>query len=295
MTELKTLYEVISSVAGTGKLLTLQPGGNHGDSLIRMGANKFFDDNRITTIPFKHAKIRDDTPPSFGLHRPKAYYKMVNDYLTYIKHSFSSDISAVYIHGGANFNDFWSTGAQCYKIVTRFFDVPVIIGPQSGVFEKTDIADIFHGVDNPTHFFCRDEYSHKLMTEALYDVNINLYLDDDTALYLNTDDLPIQETKTEYSLIALRRDMESANVLIDETVEPPIRVGDISIDEPTYERFVNVGAKAQHIYTDRLHGAILAVLLNKPVTFYENAYHKNRGVYEYSLTECENIEFKYNS
>jgi len=295
MTELENLYEVVSSVGGTGKLLTLQPGGNHGDSLIRIGANKFFDDNGIDTIPFRQGEIRDDKPPSFGLHRPEGYYKMVKDYLTYAKHSFSSDIAAVYIHGGANFNDFWSSGARCYKIVTRLFDVPVIIGPQSGLFEKTDITELFGDVDNPTHFFCRDEYSHELMAEALADVNINLYLDDDTALYLDTDDLPVQEMKTDYSLIALRRDKESADVLIDETVEPPIRVGDISIDEPTYESFVNVGARAQHIYTDRLHGAILATLLDKPVTFYENAYHKNRGVYEYSLTEHENIKFIYDS
>ena len=50
MTELENLYEVVSSVGGTGKLLTLQPGGNHGDSLIRIGANKFFDDNGIDRL-----------------------------------------------------------------------------------------------------------------------------------------------------------------------------------------------------------------------------------------------------
>lgn len=291
MKQLKKLSEVTSSVVGTGKLLTLQPEGNHGDALIRIGANKLFKDHGIQTVPFKKEKIRNDIPPSFGLRRPEVYYKIIKKYLTYVKHSFNSDISAIYIHGGANFNDFWSVGARCYKIAAKLFDTPIIIGPQSGIFKDTDIVNLFEQVNNPTYFFCRDKYSYELMEKELHNHNIKLYLDDDTALYLESSDLPVQKIQSKYNLIALRRDRESANILLDEAVEPPIRVGDISINEPTYERFVNVGARAKHIYTDRLHGAILGVILNKTTTLYGNAYHKNRGIYEYSLDGYENINF----
>ena len=295
MTELNNLYETVSSVVGSGKLLTVQPSGNHGDSLIHIGANKFFSDNNVQTVPLTQGTTRNDDPPSLGLHVPEVYYRMIKKYATYAKHSLNSDIEAVYIHGGANFNDFWSTGARCYKIVAQLFDVPIIIGPQSGLFENTDLVELLGETDNPTHFFCRDEYSYEVMTDVLADTDVSLYLDDDTALYLDTEDLPVEEMRTKYNLIALRRDKESANVLVNETVEPPIRVGDISIDEASFEGFVNAGAKAQHIYTDRLHGAILGTLLDKPVTFYGNAYHKNRGVYDYSLTDHENINFIYDS
>lgn len=293
MSGLQKLYQVVSGVVGDGALLTIQPSGNHGDGLIRIGCNKFFYDNDIGTVPFRPERLRADNPPPLGVYRPDVYYRILQDYVTYAKHSFSSRISAIYIHGGANFNDFWSSGSRCYKTAARFFDVPIIVGPQSGVFEDTNIVDLFDGVDNPTYFFCRDEYSYELLADALSNVSVNLYLEDDTALYLDAADLPTQKISSEYNLLALRRDKESRNVLIDEPVSPPIRVGDISIDEPDYESFVKAGARARRIYTDRLHGAILAILLEKPVTFYENAYHKNRGVYEYSLSGYDNVDFVY--
>jgi exopolysaccharide biosynthesis predicted pyruvyltransferase EpsI len=39
------------------------------------------------------------------------------------------------------------------------------------------------------------------------------------------------------------------------------------------------------INTDRLHGAIASILLNKKVNFYPNDYHKSIGVYEYSIVD----------
>ena len=37
--------------------------------------------------------------------------------------------------------------------------------------------------------------------------------------------------------------------------------------------------------TDRLHSAILGTILGIPVTLMPNSYHKNRAVWEYSLSE----------
>ena len=67
-------------------------------------------------------------------------------------------------------------------------------------------------------------------------------------------------------------------------------VGDIS-KRGRLEDFVSAVANADRIFTDRLHVAILAHTLGKEATLYDNRYHKNRGVYEYSLRKNRKIRF----
>ena len=55
--------------------------------------------------------------------------------------------------------------------------------------------------------------------------------------------------------------------------------------------FVSAVANARRIYTDRLHVSILAHILGKEVTLYSNRYHKNRGVYEFSLSGDSKVVF----
>jgi pyruvyl transferase EpsO len=45
------------------------------------------------------------------------------------------------------------------------------------------------------------------------------------------------------------------------------------------------------IYTTRLHTGILAFMLGKPFTFFDNSYGKNRGVYEAWLKDVESVNF----
>jgi len=47
----------------------------------------------------------------------------------------------------------------------------------------------------------------------------------------------------------------------------------------------------QHIYTTRLHGAILATLLQKPYTFFDNSYGKNKGFFDAWLSDLEGVNF----
>jgi pyruvyl transferase EpsO len=47
----------------------------------------------------------------------------------------------------------------------------------------------------------------------------------------------------------------------------------------------------KYVYTTRLHGAILAVLLKKKVVFFDNSYGKNAAVYNAWLKEFDNIKF----
>lgn len=46
-----------------------------------------------------------------------------------------------------------------------------------------------------------------------------------------------------------------------------------------------------HIYSTRLHGAILALLLDKKVTLLDNSYGKNSWFYHTWLSDCDDIDF----
>lgn len=43
--------------------------------------------------------------------------------------------------------------------------------------------------------------------------------------------------------------------------------------------------KANNLYTNRSHSAILGSLLDKPTYMFAGAYHKNRSIWEYSLKD----------
>lgn len=297
MLELDGLSETVSRVVDDGSLLTIQPGGNHGDSLIYEGARRFFDDHGIDTIPLRSGRFRDDSPTDPALTSVAGVYSTLTDRplrreLAYARHRWNPDIDAVYIHGGGNFNDLWGNGVRCLRAVARHIDTPIIIGPQSFYFTETDPAELLADVDNDVHLLCRERYSLELMRSATEQLgHVRLVTDHDTSLYLDSEDLPVGATTDEYSLIALRRDEESADVLLDERIDAPVLVRDISLEEANYEAFVGTAARARKLYTDRLHGAIVATLLGTEVRLYENTYHKNRGVYELSLEPFSTVEF----
>lgn len=50
----------------------------------------------------------------------------------------------------------------------------------------------------------------------------------------------------------------------------------------------------QHIYTTRLHVAILSTLLGKEFTFFDNSYGKNSSFFETWLSDTDRIHFIYN-
>lgn len=91
----------------------------------------------------------------------------------------------------------------------------------------------------------------------------------------------------------MRTDKSSASPIIKEDIKKPIKVRDVSLAEESVAGLVNEVAKASYVYTDRLHVMILASILEKPVTGFDVTYYKNRGVYEYSLSNSPNVDFQY--
>lgn len=288
------LDAVLSEVVDGGTLLEIQPGGNHGDSLIYHGFNKYLERADFEVVGLDDGRFRFDAPRTKPSLNPVGTARWGYKQWQYARHRLTGDVSAVYIHGGGNFNDLWKVGIRSYLSAARYFDCPIVVGPQSCQFEETDPADVFRRAGNETHFFCREEYSYDIVREAAGKCgNVDVYLDDDTALFLEREDLPVRDHDEEHTLLAMRMDKDSRIPTIDRDVAGPIVVNDISKMESTYEEWVNAAARAERIFTDRLHVAILGAILEKPIVWYNTGYHKNQGVYEYSLANEPGVEFHY--
>ncbi|MFW5983271.1 MAG: polysaccharide pyruvyl transferase family protein [bacterium] len=50
-------------------------------------------------------------------------------------------------------------------------------------------------------------------------------------------------------------------------------------------------SKYKYVYSTRLHGAILSILLDKPLTLFDNSYGKNDCFYQTWLKDTEKVEF----
>jgi len=295
MCNLSQLQKVLTDTVGDGYLLSIQPGGNYGDYLIYKGFRKLTTELGIDKREFGEGRFRHDGfNKSVPCKNPVSNVKWIMNQLKYLRLSLRTDPEVIYIHGGGNFNDLWGIGVQCYQSAARFFHCPIIVGPQSCTFDSQNIGKIFSSTSNETHFFCREKYSYNLVSDATDKLaHVNVYIDHDTALYLNQGDLINRVHSSDNTLLAFRPDKESRNPTIQTKINPPIKSRDISKAENSFEDFVDAGARANKIFTDRLHAAILGTILDKQVFFYDNAYHKNRGVYEYSLIDKPNIHFNY--
>ena len=295
MISLDTLRTVLTDVAGTGPLLTVQPGGNFGDRLIYDGFDRFVSSTDVATVPFGSGDFRHDAPrTTFPSRNVVRNIRIVRNRLKYVRNRIQRSPSAVYIHGGGNFNDIWGLGIRCFELVSALFDCPIVVGPQSCWFDETDPQALFAGVSNRVHFCCRERYSYRILERVANEVEgLDVYLEHDTAFALGPADLPTGEVKNDYSLVAFRDDRDSAGPTIETEIQPPVVVRDVSTSAATYEEFVTTVAGASHVFTDRLHGMILGAILGKSVTGYDTGYHKNRGVYEYSLSDNPDVCFEY--
>lgn len=274
-----TLEDVLKDFPD-GDFFVLEPGGNFGDLLIYDGAEKLFERESHSYRPIRRRSI-----PSAAL----GYIRLGLRSLP-----FGASPSAVYIHGGGNFNEMWGDGVHLFELAARLYDCPIVVGPQSCQFEETDPRDIFADVDNRVEFVCRERYSLELMSpvEKEFD-NVTLHLSQDTALYLEPSDYPAVEPVSEYILVALRTDKESANPAPDLPKNAEVVESDVSLEAESLNEFIETIARAEKVYTDRLHVALTASIFDTETVFYDNVYHKNCGVYEYSLADDPNVEFVY--
>jgi exopolysaccharide biosynthesis predicted pyruvyltransferase EpsI len=249
----------------TRPFLFVQPGGNAGDHLIYRGAEKVAE---LAGVDYRSIPAEEF---------PAA--------------SFSAD-TVVYVHGGGGFVPWWSQrSVHALAHALRHHEGTVVLGPSTvsldrGYLDDALGAPIAEMRAEALHIFARERISLAEL-ERFAAPRVQIALDHDTALNLTRDDLVrLMERnggRPGYAMYAIREDRESPaqrhrpnpfGVWLD-----PGRVcRDFGV-------WLRVHVQAGRIVTNRTHSSIAGAIAGVPTTILANSYHKNRGIWEYSLRE----------
>lgn len=262
---------------------------NVGDLLIYLGTIEFFNKNNLNVVYRSDAK--------------KASTKMLNL------------VDAIVLQGGGNFGDLYDQGGHQQlreRIAQQYPNKLVICLPQTIHFDSEDrlaaSAAIFAKHPN-FHFFVRDVKSLELAKR--FTDKAKLMPDMAHSLHPLVDVTEVGPTNAmpQKILSLVRRDIESVRNATGRNIhkrgfdwDDLITLNEIAILR-VYQilRMVKpeLAIKLWHkntkdivfksyqffqqhdvVYTDRLHGLILASLLGKPIMMYDNSYGKNFSYYD---------------
>lgn len=260
----------------------IQPGGNAGDYLIYAGAKKLANE---VGIPYETM--------FFPALRYRIFYRA----------KFGTD-DIIYLHGGGGYSSWYSWAAKLLRmIVTRHPKNLVIVGPSTTSLELEYLEKVLPRDNGNIIFFAREMTTYNFIKNNFYS---KTYHDHDTALLLSQEDQFFKKftgnisIENKYSLLVVRRDLESVPLpkkLRDrindyDLIYHPYSFSNIRIIGNLYAhlrtswcKWARIHLKASKITTNHLHSAILGVLAGKDVKLFQNSYHKNRSVWEYSLKD----------
>lgn len=257
----KQLFSVFAALAKT-HVYFIEPGGNFGDYLIWKGAYKAAAFARV------------------------AYTVMGYEQL--MQKRFGPD-DVIYIHGGGGFVPWWSgKPMRMLAKLSAEFRGTLILGPTTFMDDETYIEEVFRGCFHKAAFkrfflFTRENTSFELVKKkTILPCNAEIILEHDTALNLLKEDVLREDIEQKGPVCyAIRHDKErpegqAFNYLswID-----PIDISD------TFEQWVRFHARASALVTNRTHSTILGTILGIPTTMLPNGYHKNRSIWEHSLSQ----------
>lgn len=240
----------------------VEPGGNHGDYLIYKGAEKLA---KEIGLDFKRVSHHEFMASEFNEH------------------------TVIYLQGGGAYNPLWS-GHPMQEIekVAQTHSGPVIQGPITCYLDRNFLIDqvvapLMEAKPSTFYFFTRERTSYDALRDVLPDW-IELHSDQDTALYMEARDLATAAENTgTYTLFAIRDDKESR---APAPHPKPFRLWLDPIRwSRSFDEWVQYHAEAREVITNRLHSAIISTILGKPTTLLPNSYHKNRSVYDFSLSD----------
>lgn len=264
------------------KFIFVAPGGNKGDFMIYQGAFKIADE--------------------LGLH-----YKHVLATLNWKAETYGkSDV--IYLQGSGGFTSWWDWTPQVLKMLRKANpENNIIVGPSTVETDRRYLDDALN-MDNEMTFFAREYTTFNVMRHYCDDVCI----DHDTALHLRLGDGYLRQIvgsskpRNVHDLLALREDSESLvqktpragavlrtgkprsrPVTLYQHFPNEIRRKDFGVvcDPCRKENWACLHMNARRIVANRLHSAILGVILGKDTSIFAGSYHKNRSVWEYSLYE----------
>lgn len=237
--------------------------------------------------------------------------------------------TTILLQGGGNFGDLW-VGHQKFRldIVKKYVENPIVIFPQTVHYsdETKVIRDAKLMSQHKNLTICvRDNKSYNLLNKHFTN---NILLLPDMAFWIDPAILKkymFQDTKD--ILLLKRTDKElsseydykgqiSINGEIDfldwptkqkrnflhKIINKPIHPANPFNSFADYYAYhiyrpylikkgVQFLSSYKHIYTTRLHGAILSTLLQKPYTFFDNSYGKNKNFFDAWLSDVEGINF----
>ncbi len=242
------------------KLVFIKPVGNWGDELIFKGAEKL-------------AKLA-------GITYESVYYDQ------FMKSTYPSD-HVLYVYGNGGFNNIWNGEhiREFSKAVSTHSGV-VILGPTTFAidheFLTNTILKIFKDIKSErVYMFARGLISYNALLNII-PADIILDLDHDTALNLESTDLLANVKVGKGTLFAIRNDEESIKL---EKFKPLLLWFDPIEFAKSFQEWLLIHDGAQEIVTNRLHSAILGIILGKKVTLLPNCYHKNHCLWEFSLKD----------
>lgn len=242
---------------------------------------KFLKKYSNTTVDF--FRFNGNYGDSLIWHGTMILLKGLNIKVNYVDLHSNIKNSTLFIDGGGNFVDYYSDVRDfLIKKHKNYKNIVILPHTINGHLQKSVLRSLGSNVT----IFCRDKMSYNFVKR--YATKSKIYIWHDCVFY-NNFDKSIKKGKG--SLYAFRQDCESI-----QKTKPKGNI-DISYDgfcRKPLEVFLGYIAKHSVIYTDRLHVAIAATLLDKKVFLYPNSYWKNLAVYEYSLKNYKNIVFIYN-
>jgi len=264
--------------------------GNHGDTLIVMGAKHVLE---------------------------KAGCGLVED---------PEKAEVILINGSGGMNDIWKGALEklaCYR--KEYPELPTVVAPSSYRFKDYDFRAICEISQVPLILFARERISEQIVKETDLPSHVRVKVSHDLAFELKDSDFVralADKCRSGHILIVARKDREgSAGVLaktkgtwIPKKIRRPFSwmrdrlvafrsrdvIGEILREENipkdvqriyrdvsssvSFEEFLDAICGAALIVTDRLHVGILGHLLNKRVVLRPGIYHKIKGVYELSMS-----------
>jgi len=244
------------------------------------------------------------------------------------KKNFDSS-TTILLHGGGNFGDLW-LGHQKFRldIVKKYCDNPIIIFPQTVHYSDELIAakdgELMRQHNNLT-ICVRDQTSYDLLKKYFFN---NILLLPDMAFCIDPTFLQRYVIKPSKDILLLKRTDKELSIsynyrnhilkegeietfdwptkqkrnilhrIINKPIHPSNPFKNLS-DEYAFNIYrpyliktgVQFLSRYNYVYTTRLHGAILCTLLNKPYTFLDNSYGKNKSFFDAWLSDVEGIKF----
>lgn len=260
---------------------------NVGDLLIYLGTESFFNKNNLNVVYRSEVKKTS---------------------LSALK-----NVDAIVFHGGGNFGDLYTIHQELReKILSKFSDKLIVCLPQTIHFDSEERLTTSAAIcaKHPNfHLFVRDVKSIKLAKHFTDKVKLMPDMAHSMHPLVDVTEVGATNATPQKILSLVRRDIESVSNATDRNIhkrnfdwDDLITLNEIAIlwvykilRKVKPELAIKLWHKStkdivfksfhfflQHdvVYTDRLHGLILASLLGKPTLIYDNSYGKNFSYFD---------------